>query len=441
MKPVTTTRGIVRFWAPLSFTWLLMAVEGPTLTIFIARLPDATYNLAAYGVAIALAMLIESPVIHLLSTSVALAKDRAAEERLRRFMVLTNVVVTLGMITVCLPPVFDAIAYGVIGVAPEIGWRLHQGLLLLIPWPAAIGVRRFYQGLMIRNNQTRNVALGTVVRLVSMLITAVVFFFTESVEGITLGAAGLTAGVVGEALATRWMARGVVRSYRAQDLSTCEPPPTNRSILTFFLPLALTSVIGFVSMPIVSLFVSKAPFPVQSLAVLPVVNALIFLFRSFGFSYQEVGIAYLGESRDSYATVRRVAWYITIASTAGLLLVVLVTPLYRLVFGGIFGLSPSLVDVAYLPTLVQLVMPATAALFSLQRSVLIVERKTVHVTIAALIEVGGLTLVMAGLVGSTTWNGAIAGAVAIAVGRILGSGYSVVAAKKHVSLWSPQRST
>jgi hypothetical protein len=204
--------------------------------------------------------------------------------------------------------------------------------------------------------------------------------------------------------------------------------------------LALTSVIGFVSMPIVSLFVSKAPFPVESLAVLPVVNALIFLFRSFGFSYQEVGIAYLGESRDAYASIRRVAWLITLASTAGLLLVVTVTPLYRLVFGGVFGLNPALVDVAYLPTLVQLVMPATAALFSLQRSVLIVERKTVHVTIAALIEVGGLTLVMASLVGVTHWNGAVAGAVAIAVGRVLGSSYAAIAAKKHVSLWSLQRS-
>ena len=145
-----------------------MAIEGPTLTVFMARLPDATYNLAAYGVAIALAMFIESPVINLLSASVALARDRAAEERLRAFMWRINLLVTLGMIVLCLPFVFDVVARTIIGLEPEIAWRLHLGLLILIPWPAAIGVRRFYQGLMIRNNQTRNVAIGTVVRLVSM---------------------------------------------------------------------------------------------------------------------------------------------------------------------------------------------------------------------------------------------------------------------------------
>ena len=50
---------IFRFWAPLSATWLMMAAEGPILTSIIARLAEPKINLAAYGVAANIAMLVE----------------------------------------------------------------------------------------------------------------------------------------------------------------------------------------------------------------------------------------------------------------------------------------------------------------------------------------------------------------------------------------------
>ena len=58
-----TSAAIVRFWSPLAATWVMMALEGPFLAATIARLPDPTVNLAAFGVAFAIAILIEAPVI------------------------------------------------------------------------------------------------------------------------------------------------------------------------------------------------------------------------------------------------------------------------------------------------------------------------------------------------------------------------------------------
>ena len=54
----------------------MMATEGPFLVAIIARLPDPTFNLAAYGVAFALAILIEAPVIMLMSAATSLVRDR-----------------------------------------------------------------------------------------------------------------------------------------------------------------------------------------------------------------------------------------------------------------------------------------------------------------------------------------------------------------------------
>ena len=80
-----TYKGILRFWLPLAGTWLMMAVEGPYLAAIMARLPDATVNLAAFGVAFAFAIIIESPVIMLMSASTALVEDGPSYRALRRF--------------------------------------------------------------------------------------------------------------------------------------------------------------------------------------------------------------------------------------------------------------------------------------------------------------------------------------------------------------------
>ena len=45
----------------------------------------------------------------------------------------------------------------------EIARLAHLSTIIMIPWPAAIGYRRFYQGILVRHHLTRRVAYGTVV--------------------------------------------------------------------------------------------------------------------------------------------------------------------------------------------------------------------------------------------------------------------------------------
>ena len=49
MSETLSYRRILLFWLPLAGTWLMMAIEGPYLAAIIARLPDPTVNLAAFG--------------------------------------------------------------------------------------------------------------------------------------------------------------------------------------------------------------------------------------------------------------------------------------------------------------------------------------------------------------------------------------------------------
>jgi len=166
-----SARTALKYWLPLEATWLMMAFEGPFLAAIIARLADPKINLAAYGVATSLAWIVESPIVMMLSASNALVRDKIAYRRLRRFSYTLNAAVTVVMAILISPPVFRWVARGIIGLPEDVARLSGQSLAFMIFWPGAIGFRRFYQGILIRQGRPRAVAWGTMVRLSAMAAT------------------------------------------------------------------------------------------------------------------------------------------------------------------------------------------------------------------------------------------------------------------------------
>ena len=366
-------------------------------------------------------MFIESPVIHLLSTSVALARDRASMIALRTFAYRINIIVTAGMVVVSIPWVYNIVTNDVLHLPPSVATLMYWGFVSMIPWPAAIGYRRFYQGLLIRNGRTRLVAYGTIVRLITMLCSAITLMLIGTIPGVLVGTLSLTIGVMCEAAMTKYMVRDVLKMYEravvmeGDGISTAE-------IVRFWLPLAATSAFGFAVTPMLAYFMSRAPDPLSSLAVLPVVDSFVFFFRSFGFSYQEVGVALIGDKQQNYAAVRRVGFGIVICTTV-ILAAIAFTPLLGMVYTGLYGLQPQLAGFAKVPTMVLVVLPSIAVAYSLYRSVLISARQNVKVTISTVLEVGGIALIMVLLVTFTELNGALAAAISMTLGRIISTIY------------------
>ncbi|MCZ6857752.1 MAG: hypothetical protein O7F70_07095, partial [Gemmatimonadetes bacterium] len=138
----------------------MMAFEGPFLAAIIARLPDPLYNLAAHGVAVAFAILVEAPVIMIMTASTALVTDAASFRKLRNYTYALNAAITGAMLVVVTPAVFRWFFQGIIGLPDDVAHLTYGALLILLPWPAAIGYRRFFQGLLIRAGLTRLVAYG-----------------------------------------------------------------------------------------------------------------------------------------------------------------------------------------------------------------------------------------------------------------------------------------
>ncbi len=400
----------------------MMAVEGPFLAAIIARLADPKFNLAAHGIAFAFAVLVEAPVIMLMSASTALAKDEVSFRRLRNFTYALNGIVTATMVVLLLPPVFDLVMLGVLGLPPEVAQLTWGALFILLPWPGAIGYRRFYQGILIREGATRRVAYGTVLRLVTMSVTALALYVFVAPPGVYVGAAALSLGVTVEAIASRWMAWRAVHAVRGRKPE--RQLLSYRRIVNFYYPLALTSVIGLAVQPMLTFFMGRAPSPIESLAVYPVVHALSFIFRAMGLSYQEVAIALMGDRFEHVRPLAVFAVLLGLASSMGLGMVGL-TPLAIVWFETVSGLTTELAQFAIPATIILVPLPALSVLMSFQRAILVVGRHTRPIGGATFLEVGGVAVLFIIMIHATTIPGVTAAVTAFLGGRIAGMFYLV----------------
>ncbi|MBN2431518.1 MAG: hypothetical protein JXQ27_08590 [Acidobacteria bacterium] len=415
---------ITAFWLPLAATWLMMSLEGPFLAAVIARMVDPKFNLAAYGVAFSFALIIEAPIIMIMSAATALVRDRHSFIKMRNFTYALNGIITVGMLVGLWPPVFDFIAMDMIGLPPPVARLTHGASLLLLPWPAAIGFRRLYHGILIRHGRTRFVAYGTVIRLVSMAATGFGLYFLGSIAGAFVGAVALSVGVTVEALASRFMVAGIMRQLLA---GSAEPTLgsrvlTYRYIAKFYYPLALTSILALGVHPMITFFVGKSRMAIESLAVLPVINSLSFIFRSVGLSFQEVAIALMGDRGEHYIRLRNFGTMLA-GITVGALALLAFTPAAVIWFHDVSGLSSELTEFARLPLQLLVVMPGLTLLLSVQRAILVNTHHTSPVTTATGIEVGGILLLMfIGIYGLDLY-GAVAATGALTVGRLVATGF------------------
>lgn len=408
---------IFRFWLPLATTWLMMSVEGPFLAAIIARLAAEKVNLAAYGVAFAFALIAESPIIMLMSASTALCRDRESYRKLRNFSLILSISVTVLLAIFLLPPIFNSVILRLIGLPAEIATLIHISLLFLLPWPGAIGIRRFYQGILIVRHQTRRIAVSTLARLISMTSCAMILYFYSSLPGAIIGAIALSCGVVSEALLTRYLARHAISEILQTEPETPQQL-SYREIWDYYLPLALTPFIALSIHPLVTFFLGKSRDPLESLAVMPVIYGLTFVFRAIGLSYQEVAIALLGENQDNYLKVRNFAIVLGISTSACLSLIAF-TPLSRIWFQDLSGLNDLLTNFAALPLQIMAIFPALTVLICFQRSVLIVTRLTNPISISTAIEAVGIFSVLLLAMLYFPLPGVVAASIAYVVGRLL----------------------
>jgi hypothetical protein len=408
---------VVSTWWPLALSWLLMAAEGPALSAIVARLAEPEINLAAFGgIVYPLALIIEAPIIMLLSASTALSKDWDSYRKLRRFMMWMGAALTAVHVLVAFTPLYDLVVVQLIRPPAEIVELARIGLMITVPWTWAIAYRRFKQGVLIRFGRSRAVGLGSFVRLSADGVVLAAGYMIGTMPGVVVAASALIAGVMSEAAYAGLRARPVVE-HQLKKAPSVEDPLTARSFVDFYIPLAMTSLFRLLAEPLSSAALSRMLRALDSLAVWSIVTGFVFLLRSFGVSFSEVVIALLDEPRSS-RTLRRFMTLLAVAVTL-LLLVVAATPLATVWFERVTGLRADLAVLSRRGLWVAVLMPAVAVLQSWYQGLIVHSRRTRGITEAVVIY---LLTNVAVLWGGVLWNrmaGLYVGLAAVSLGRLM----------------------
>ena len=384
-----TQRRITQTWWPLAAGWFFMTVEIPFLNAVIARNLQPQIHLAAWGLVFAVALMLASPIMMLLSASTALSRDWPSYGKLNQYSWLLSLSLTAFHAILAYTPLFDIIVVGVLAPPPEVVEPSRLGLRIMLPYVIGLAYRRFNYGVLIRFNRTRAVTIGAFFRLVVDVITYVILHLAGVHNGIVLATTIISMGVVAEAAYSGVRVHAVLPELRTAP-HTGEPV-TLAGFTHFYMPLVMTSLLMILVQPMGAAGLSRMPNPLQSLAVWPVINSLIILWTSAGTAFTEAVVVLLDEPR---AVTPLHNFTLRMGSLmVGLLLVMNVTPLAKMWFEYVAALPPELSPTANWALWLALLMPGLAFLQSWYTGTLVNGRHTRGVTEAVL-----LALVINGVV-------------------------------------------
>ena len=391
-------RTIFALWLPLAVSFELMMLEGPTVQGAMGRLPSPELHLAAWGLTISLSLLIESPVIMLLATAIALVQDADSYHALRRFMLTLAGSCTLLTALIAFTPLFDVIAGNIMGQPLPIVVAARPALQIMLLWSAAIAWRRFYQGVLVRYGQTRRVSWGTAVRLSVVICVATTLSALHRVPGVQVGAWALMAAVLAEAFATTLFALPIIRGQGAgfrtdREIGRQGDKETGKSVLPniqhpipdtlsqsaiwkFHAPLAATTLLTLLAQPMTAAALARLPNKTATLAVWPVVSMLLLVMRGWGLALQEITVSQ-AKNPASHAPLRRFTLLVGLTTTLATALIAF-TPLLNVYVGRILHLPPDLHRLARIGIGAGVFLPLLSSLSAWAGGLIVAKGQTHH---------------------------------------------------------------
>lgn len=391
-----TYRQILLVWLPLAFSWLLMLFENPFINGVLARLPSPELAIAAFGVIMAVSVVIESPIVPLLTTSTALSKTPQHFQVIRRFTLILTALTVGTHALVSWTPLYDSIVVPLINMPAELIEPVRAGLRVMVPWSGFVAWRRFNQGILIRFGYSTFVGRGTILRLLFLSMTAIGLGFLTRIPGVVVGAIAANMGTLAEAVYATIVTRPVIREHlhpqTPRETEPSEPPLRYGSLIAFHTPLFLSSLIFFLTRPMISAGLARTPNPTLTLAAWPVLLGLLSIVRAPVVAYPSVVVA-LVERKDAIQKLRNFG--IAIGAFAALLFsLITFTPLRMVYFHTLMGVSDELTAAALSGAVFALVLPLVGSFSSFINGMVTSRIFTVALTLSTLASMSSMALVL-----------------------------------------------
>jgi len=261
-----------RFLLPLVLTIVIQEFGGQFLNAGMARLPDATETLAAYGLAWGLLLLILAPIAQTIQASLVLADNRADFGKTLRFVLAAAFLLSLFQIFLALTPLGRWVIDDLHRIDATLGDLVRTVLLWTVPVIPIRAISWLMAGQLIRVKRTAALGYATGAGIAVGIGMVFALLPVEAIRArpiwlpiiAALGMALTEWGVLW------WNFRRFVRLGEGESTRVLR----YREIVNFVWPLALTMLVQEFSRPLINLFIARQSDGALALAVLAVVYSL-----------------------------------------------------------------------------------------------------------------------------------------------------------------------
>ena len=300
MRPDLAPGRLVRVWAPLAATFLLVTGSTPVVNASINRLPGRVHEaeLAAFALLLAVTIVIHSPLFVTREIAIKLSVDRDGSRRALRFGLAAAALVSLFEVAMAVTPL-GAWVLGRFTQRPELIEMAQPAFLVVAPVPFFIAIRAVYQAHQIRSDDTIWVGLGTGVRIMLTAVIGLVLAPRAGLDGPTLGAWCVLGGIFIETAFAFFRARHSSRPPAHSDEVGLDP-------VRFGIPLMVANFLGVaVSLGYLRI-AGMVPLEIQkvSLAAFQEVKSVHWLLGAGGFALQSLTTAKVRRREDAPAMLR-----------------------------------------------------------------------------------------------------------------------------------------
>jgi progressive ankylosis protein len=420
---------LIKLWQqfiPLSLSDVSMALGDPLTITTLAHLPDARNNIAAVGVAKAIAIFCESPIIMLLHASNALAPTQASRKALWQFTLIASGLMSGLLALTTIPVVFEIVGESWLGVNPSLSNLIRSTLTIVILWPLAIGWRRYFQGLLIHSGQSNAVAQAGLVRLI--VVAAILLGgFKLTVNGAIVAGMSLVWGVIAEAIVVTFLAQKLGMIKPPGLVSSPDLPQDLAGVWKFYAPLGGTMMVGWGARAALVGIVARANDGTIALAAWPAAWGLVLVVANSTRMVQQIVI------RNRKLMTDRVL--IIFAVSVGLicsliLLTVSGTPISDQAISYFIGSDRELVDRVRPVLLICAIVPLLVSIQNALQGFLVSTGQTWSVNHAAWIG-AAMMLGMAFCAAKFGQDGAVAAAMGMIFGSIAEISYLLYGWRSH----------
>lgn len=402
-----------RFVLPLALTLVAQGFSSQFLSGGMARLPQATQVLAAYGVAWGLADFLASPLSQINQLSLVLAANHPSRRRIQAFALLGGLCLALVLLSLAFTPLGDWVINRGHGLGAEAGATVRNALFWLVPIPICEGMNRSLAGLLMRARRTQVVSYATLASIGASIgaVFALVPSALVAREPMALPLLVAYAGIAVYMAVMfwgyrRWVAPGLPDQGEAPDLGY---------LLRFFWPLALVMAIQGLSRPLINFHVARGPDGQASLAALAVVYSLAHLPYGWVNEVRSLAPAFGDEARNLHH-IRRFAAACGLLSF-GVMVLAFWTPLRVYLLGSLIGLEAGLASRCHWPLFLFSFFPLAVAVRAYYHGMALVEHRTQALAPSAPARIGIIWVVL--LLLPATIPGATRGVAALLSGFVL----------------------